>query len=808
MIAYQDSTTSAQIASALSYCHQYDDRDYWCSMAMSIKHELGEDGFTLWNRWSEQSNKYKESSAREVWRSVKANGGKTIKSLFSEAIKGGWKNNAAYTPPTLEQRAAIDAQNAANDLRIEAEKEAKQATMRELYTELEPATNDDSYLESKGVSAVNGLKKQGVALIVPMYSFDGVLTGLQTITTSDKKISKGSTKGHFLIGNRDDDIAAICEGLATGLSIHEATGLPVYVAFDSGNLSKIAAQITSKRLLIASDVDLSEAGQKAAIGAANAHKNAVIVSPFDSASDKTDEASDFNDLARIAGNDAVKAKFDEALSNFESLAAVSASLAKLSKAEYFADKAVKSLTPAEQKALTLARGEELLCVAEIVDTLPRVLSSEQMEAALVYIADGSMVSSLAHNWGVMPWRDFVALTAASKTAIKKEDGKIKMVATSSVWLNSPKRETVMTQTFRAGHGGITCDPEGRTALNSWKPYDRTGEAGSVDLFLDQMEYLFPIETEREHFLNWLAHIEQRPDVLPDSGYIHIAKHTGSGRNWLASLLGELWRGKVAPAVDLANLLDSRFNGVLSGKVLAIVDEVQEGGAINWSHAEKLKQMINPKIRLIEKKGQNIYQEFNACRWLMFSNHENAVPLSSTDRRFNIAYHNAQPRPQEDYTALYNALGDPSFIQRVATYLKQRDISGFNASARPAMNEAKRRLIDSGKPETVRLAEDVLKYWPCDLITNKQLAEIEQNRALKDGEGVSRGFSKALIELGAVRREKQVKHEGCPVVVMILKNAERWMQAPPLEVAKELSNLTLNQIPKKLGYQILGDVMTA
>lgn len=316
MIAYQDSTTSAQIASALSYCHQYDDRDCWCSMAMSIKHELGEDGFTLWDSWGKQSNRYKESSAREVWRSVKANGGKTIKSLFSEAIKGGWKNNAAYTPPTLEQRAAIDAQNAANDLRIEAEKEAKQATMRELYTELEPATNDDCYLESKGVSAVNGLKKQGVALIVPMYSFDGVLTGLQTITTGDKKISKGSAKGHFLIGNHSDDMAVICEGLATGLSIYEATGLPVYVAFDSGNLSKIAAQITSKRLLIASDVDLSEAGQKAAIGAANAHKNAVIVSPFDFASDKADEASDFNDLARIAGNDALKAKFDEALTRF------------------------------------------------------------------------------------------------------------------------------------------------------------------------------------------------------------------------------------------------------------------------------------------------------------------------------------------------------------------------------------------------------------------------------------------------------------------------------------------------------------
>ena len=48
----------------------------------------------------------------------------------------------------------------------------------------------------------------------------------------------GQRKGAFLIGNPDRVLLA--EGYATAASLHEATGLPVAVAFDAGNLMPVA----------------------------------------------------------------------------------------------------------------------------------------------------------------------------------------------------------------------------------------------------------------------------------------------------------------------------------------------------------------------------------------------------------------------------------------------------------------------------------------------------------------------------------------------------------------------------------------
>ena len=126
--------------------------------------------------------------------------------------------------------------------------------------------------------------------------------------------------------------------------------------------------------------------------------------------------------------------------------------------------------------------------------------------------------------------------------------------------------------------------------------------GNVRHFLEQVTYLFQDEAEREVFLNWLAHLEQHPGELPHYGWLHIAANTGTGRNWLASVLSRVWRGYVAPNVDLPALLDSQFNGQLAGRVLAIVDEVQEAAGDNpYRHTNRLKSLVNAEYRDLNPK---------------------------------------------------------------------------------------------------------------------------------------------------------------------------------------------------------------
>jgi putative DNA primase/helicase len=163
------------------------------------------------------------------------------------------------------------------------------------------------------------------ALIIPIYEPEtNDLIGMQGIYPTpqgEKPFAKmfpyGCRKGIFTIGQSDSsEIIVICEGFATGASIHEATGYKVFVAFDAGNMVKVAPLIWAKYpdaiILIAEDHDLpakgkSEGeGQRAAREAAKACSGIVVKTGFD-------KKGDFNDLAVSQGLDAIKEKFEMAL---------------------------------------------------------------------------------------------------------------------------------------------------------------------------------------------------------------------------------------------------------------------------------------------------------------------------------------------------------------------------------------------------------------------------------------------------------------------------------------------------------------
>lgn len=428
-----------------------------------------------------------------------------------------------------------------------------------------------------------------------------------------------------------------------------------------------------------------------------------------------------------------------------------------------------------------------------VNALPVIMTCKEMEANCVWIADGSQVGLLDDPRQVLSFTDFSGLMAASATEVQsdpKESSKalkVKEIPNAVLWKKSPVRKTVTTRTFHAGASRICKDPDGRDALNSWRPIERAPSLrGDIGLFLDQIAYLFPDANERHSFLNWLAHLEQQPGVLPHYGWLHIASNTGTGRNWLASLLARLWRGQVAPNVDLPALMDSQFNGQLAGRILAVVDEVQEGAGENpHRNANRLKSIVNAEFRDINPKFGRQYREHNSCRWLVFSNHLNALPLNDTDRRFRVACHYAPPRPASAYAALYAALADRAFVNGVGLYLQERDISGFNPGERPPMTEAKKAAVSASKSLIVKYAEDLVQTWPADVVTNHDAAH-----TMSDGAGavLTTAMRRALEELGCESVTRPLKVNGAAHRCWILRNADRWRGAAPAELSAEVRRI--------------------
>ena len=109
------------------------------------------------------------------------------------------------------------------------------------------------YLLNKGVKP-HGIKQKGDALMIPVRGCDGILRGLQFIGPDGAKRFKTGTEvtgGYHAFGKPQRNTILICEGLATGATLHEVTGLPVAVAFNAGNLGTARRQPTASAASVA-----------------------------------------------------------------------------------------------------------------------------------------------------------------------------------------------------------------------------------------------------------------------------------------------------------------------------------------------------------------------------------------------------------------------------------------------------------------------------------------------------------------------------------------------------------------------------
>jgi putative DNA primase/helicase len=197
---------------------------------------------------------------------------------FKQGIKERWKMDGDIEPPTAAERKAF----AIDRQRKQAERETEEKGRHDkairkaafIWSRSTPAINHP-YLVKKRIKPHTARFYRG-SLIIPLYDENGLLVSLQFIGDDGSKrmMKGGKAQGSSSpIGDGlKTDIILICEGWATGASLHEATGHLTLVAFSAGNLKAIAAQTRKKYLeseiIICGDNDLSGVGQKAAREAA------------------------------------------------------------------------------------------------------------------------------------------------------------------------------------------------------------------------------------------------------------------------------------------------------------------------------------------------------------------------------------------------------------------------------------------------------------------------------------------------------------------------------------------------------------
>nr|WP_315115997.1 LPD7 domain-containing protein [uncultured Neisseria sp.] len=333
------------IRSALSYIDSHD-RDTWWQVGAAVKDELGENGYDLWDEWSQRADNYDNRAAKSTWKSLKP-GSFSIGTVWKLARQNGWQPAKPYTPPSVEEQARRKAESEARRQAAEQERQQTQqrvkGTAQKIWNSSRPASLSHPYLAAKGITnpdAIAGLRqneyKDNDNLIIPVL-YENEIVNLQSINQDGGKrfLAGGQVQGAYAFIGKAEDVEKVglvmAEGYATAASIYEATGKPVIIAFDAGNMVAVAERLAQKLpqnvpVVIAVDNDASQTGiKKARQAAALLGDRATAIQPEFSMTliqqyqkgKGVDEKgrpplpSDFNDLHQLAGLEAVRQSFAE-----------------------------------------------------------------------------------------------------------------------------------------------------------------------------------------------------------------------------------------------------------------------------------------------------------------------------------------------------------------------------------------------------------------------------------------------------------------------------------------------------------------
>lgn len=538
-------------------------------------------------------------------------------------------------------------------------------------------TGQCAYLERKAVAAY-GLRfsARGNAL-VPMCDADGRINGLQILYGDQAiKAKKGRDKdfwprglaktGHFhLIGSPTGvPILLVAEGYATAATLHAATGLPVAVAFDAGNLLPAARSLRKRypraRMLFCADDDYLTAGNPGiqhAQAAALAVDGAWMAPVF--AEDRGGrKLTDFNDLQHAEGLHTVRAQIEQRIDALNWRVSVSAA------------RAGTNGGAGSDALATQISIEECIERYTLVYTGEGGVFFDGQERMLV---KREAIQDILHEHG---WRDVRRHPSwIGKGAVRLRE----------VGFDPTESDEV-----------IKC--------NLWGGWPTVLKKGRCDRLLDLLEYLCNHEGNGAELsrwvLRWLAYPIQHPGAKMKTALVFHGPQ-GVGKNLFFEAIADVY-GEYARVID-QSAVEDKFNDWASKKLFMIADEVVARQEL-YHLKNKLKCYITGDRIRINPKNLAAHEERNHVNLVFLSNEHQPVPIEPDDRRFAVVWtpHKLDPALYADVKEEIDAGG----ALALGHFLQTLDLGDFKPWAQPPLTRAKKDLIELSMDNTERFWRDL------------------------------------------------------------------------------------------------------
>lgn len=241
---------------------------------------------------------------------------------------GDWRGNLYETwlsgnAKELDKKGREALEARINAIKAQAQKQRDEeyrtvaAKAVRLWKASKAADDNHPYLKAKKVQAYGLRVSKAGQLVIPVMDAAGNICSLQFIDAAPdqgkfgkKFMTGGQIGGNFFAIWGKREVFYICEGYATGASIHQATGQSVICAFNAGNLKQVGMAIRARHpktaLVIAADNDQWTDGNPGKTKGMEAAKEVGALFALPRFKDETRRPTDFNDLAAQEGLDAVR----------------------------------------------------------------------------------------------------------------------------------------------------------------------------------------------------------------------------------------------------------------------------------------------------------------------------------------------------------------------------------------------------------------------------------------------------------------------------------------------------------------------
>ena len=306
----------------------------------------------------------------------------------------------------------------------------------------------------------------------------------------------------------------------------------------------------------------------------------------------------------------------------------------------------------------------------------------------------------------------------------------------------------------------------------------------IEKFEKHCELITNSQENAKILIQYLAHNVQNPGKKINWCPL-IQGIEGIGKSFFTSFFKQIM-GVNNVGVVKSDMLGSEFNGWASEKCVNILEEIRIIGKNRYEPMNALKPLITDKSIMINKKGIDAYDSINCTNYMAFTNNKEAIPITSTDRRFWVIFNKIKNtddieiitgvKYEEYFEFLFDGL--ELYGEELKKYFSEYEISEeFKKMKAAPITDDKELMINSEQTAIEGLieVEDLIKtgntYYNSDCISSSDLFEQLQ-------------ISYSDLNLNNYQKNKILKNLGyyqLPRIIKINNNSKRiW-------VKKEMSN---------------------